>query len=92
MCLDTDRTYTASSPIRFSDWGAHQISLDFQHLRDWISSNRNIQEESRRYLLLIDSIRQCEGVAKVLQQVNNGEVVDVRPIKNKVSPLSGNLF
>jgi hypothetical protein len=43
---------------------------------------------ARRYLLLLDSIRQCEGVAKLLQS-KPGEVLDIRPAKNKVAPMAG---
>ena len=39
----------------------------------------------KRYLLLLDSIRQCEGVAKLLQN-SSGKEVAVKPAKtNKVS-------
>jgi len=39
-----------------------------------------------RYLLLLDSIRQCEGVAQLLQS-SQGREVSVKPSKsNKVSP------
>ncbi len=39
-----------------------------------------------RYLLLLDSIRQCEGVAQLLQS-SQGKEVAVKPNKNnKVSP------
>ena len=41
---------------------------------------------SQRYLLLLDSIRQCEGVAKLLQN-STGKEVAVKPAKtNKVTP------
>ena len=40
-----------------SDWGAHQISLDFAGLRKWISLNDYIMPDTRRYLLLLDSLR-----------------------------------
>jgi len=46
--------------IRFSDNGAQQISQDFAALRTWIGGNEHLKEESRRYLLLLDSIRRCE--------------------------------
>jgi hypothetical protein len=71
-----------------SDWGAQQISLDFSSLRHWIGKNPSLKEDSRRYLLLLDSIRQCEGVAKLLQS-KPGEVLDIRPAKNKVAPITG---
>ena len=39
-----------------------------------------------RYLLLLDSIRQCEGVAQLLQNSTTKEV-PVKPVKsNKISP------
>ena len=40
-----------------------------------------------RYLLLLDSIRQCEGVAKLLQSTHSKDVA-VKPAmgNNKVSP------
>ena len=39
-----------------------------------------------RYLLLLDSIRQCEGVAQLLQS-SQGKEVSVKPTKNnKISP------
>ena len=63
-----------------------QLSQDFGTLRTWISNNDTLKEESRRYLLLLDSIRQCEGVARLLL-ARPGEVVDVKPSKNKVAPL-----
>ena len=47
-----------------------------------------MKEDSRRYLLLLDSIRQCEGVAKLLKS-KPGELVDVKPAKNKVAPITG---
>eukprot|EP00094_Tigriopus_californicus_P002786 TCALIF_02688-PA protein Name:"Similar to CCDC142 Coiled-coil domain-containing protein 142 (Homo sapiens)" AED:0.06 eAED:0.03 QI:0/0.87/0.77/0.88/0.87/0.88/9/28/508 len=78
-----------SSRIKFSDCGAHQISLDFQGLRTWIVANPYLKEDSRRYVLLLDSIRQCEGVAKLLQS-KPGEVVDVKSTKNRVTPISEN--
>ena len=39
------------------------------------------------YLLLLDSIRQCEGVAKLLQN-SSGKDVPVKPVRgnNKVAP------
>lgn len=74
--------------INFSDWGAHQISLDFQALRTWILANPYLKEDSRRYVLLLDSIRQCEGVAKLLQS-KPGEVVDIKSTKNRVTPIAG---
>eukprot|EP00095_Tigriopus_kingsejongensis_P009268 maker-scaffold361_size196684-snap-gene-0.20 protein:Tk09268 transcript:maker-scaffold361_size196684-snap-gene-0.20-mRNA-1 annotation:"hypothetical protein TcasGA2_TC011954" len=77
-----------TSRIKFSDWGAHQISLDFQALRAWMSANPYLKDGSRRYALLLDSIRQCEGVAKLLQS-KPGEPLDLRSLKNKVSPISG---
>ena len=40
-----------------SEWGAHQISLDFAGLRKWISLNDFIMPDTRRYLLLLDSLR-----------------------------------
>ena len=71
----------------FSDNGAQQISTDFAALRSWIAENENLKEESRRYLLLLDSIRRCEGVARLLQ-AKPGETVDVRPSKNRVVPIN----
>ena len=65
-----------------------QISADFQSLRTWIANNETLKEESRRYLLLLDSIRQCEGVARILQS-KPGEILDIKPPKNKVAPLGG---
>ena len=47
-----------------------------------------MKDQSRRYLLLLDSIRHCEGVAKLLLS-KPGELVDVKPSKNRVSPMSG---
>ena len=42
-----------------------------------------------RYLLLLDSIRQCEGVAQLLQS-SQGKEVSVKPTKNnKISPAGG---
>ncbi len=73
-----------------SDAGAEQISLDFGALRTWIGANESVRAETRRYLLLLDSIRQCEGVAKLLR-AKPGELVDIRPVKNKVSPISSKL-
>ena len=40
-----------------SQWGANQISLDFAGLRKWISLNDFILPDTRRYLLLMDSLR-----------------------------------
>ena len=71
----------------FSDNGAHQISQDFAALRTWIGENQHIKEESRRYLLLLDAIRRCEGVARLLQ-AKPGETVDVKPAKNRVVPIN----
>ena len=71
----------------FSDNGAQQISHDFAALRTWIGGNENIKEDSRRYLLLLDSIRRCEGVARLLQ-AKPGETVDVKPSKNRVVPIN----
>ena len=43
-----------------------------------------------RYLLLLDSIRQCEGVAQLLQK-SSGKEVPVKPNKgNKIAP-EGNI-
>ena len=70
-----------------SDNGAHQISQDFGALRAWIAENEHIKEESRRYLLLLDAIRRCEGVARLLQS-KPGETVDVKPSKNRVVPIN----
>ena len=72
----------------FSDHGAQQISADFGALRSWIANNETLKEESRRYLLLLDSIRQCEGVARILQS-KSGEILDIKPPKNKVAPIGG---
>ena len=70
----------------FSDHGAIQLSTDFGFLRTWISNNETLKEESRRYLLLLDSIRQCEGVARLLLS-RPGDLVDIKPAKNKVAPI-----
>ena len=70
----------------FSDFGAIQLRTDFGALRTWIANNETLKEESRRYLLLVDSIRQCEGVARLLLS-RPGDLVDVKPSKNKVAPL-----
>ena len=45
-----------------------------------------------RYLLLLDSIRQCEGVAKLLQN-SSGKEVPVKPARgnNKVAPGGKNI-
>ena len=76
----------------FSDFGAIQLRTDFGALRTWIANNETLKEESRRYLLLVDSIRQCEGVARLLLS-RPGDLVDVKPSKNKVAPLGiFNLF
>ena len=75
--------------IVYSDHGAQQISADFAFLRTWIANNETLKEESRRYLLLLDSIRQCEGVAKILQS-KAGSELDIKPAKNKVVPIGGN--
>ena len=40
-----------------SEWGANQVSLDFAGLRKWISLNDFILPDTRRYLLLMDSLR-----------------------------------
>ncbi|CAB4056479.1 unnamed protein product [Lepeophtheirus salmonis] len=77
------------SKVKFSEWGARQLKLDFIGLRTWIDDNPYIKEDTRRYLLLLDSLRQCEGVAKLLI-TKQGELVDVKPHKNKVIPLDGN--
>ena len=74
----------------YSDHGAQQISADFAFLRTWIANNETLKEESRRYLLLLDSIRQCEGVAKILQS-KAGSELDIKPAKNKVVPIGGNI-
>ena len=74
--------------VFFSDHGAQQISADFGALRSWIANNETLKEESRRYLLLLDSIRQCEGVARILQS-KSGEILDIKPPKNKVAPIGG---
>ena len=52
-----------------------------------MESNQHLTEDSRRYLLLLDSIRQCEGVAKLLQN-SSGKEVPVKPARggNKVAP------
>ena len=76
-----------SNVIFYSDKGAQQISHDFAALRTWIGANQNLKDESRRYLLLLDSIRRCEGVARLLQ-AKPGEMVDVRPSKNRVVPIN----
>ena len=48
-------------------------------------------QTAARYLLLLDSIRQCEGVAKLLQN-SSGKEVAVKPAKtNKVTP-GGEVF
>ncbi len=65
--------------------------MDFQSLRLWIGANEYIKDESKRYLLLLDSLRQCEGVAKLLRS-KPGELVDVKPHKNKVSPIIGKIL
>ena len=39
-------------------------------------------------MLLLDSIRQCEGVARILQS-KSGEILDIKPPKNKVAPIGG---
>ena len=70
-----------------SDNGAQQIGQDFAALRTWIGANDHIKEDSRRYLLLLDSIRRCEGVARLLQS-KPGEMVDVKPSKNRVVPIN----
>ena len=46
-----------------------------------------------RYLLLLDSIRQCEGVAKLLQN-SSGKEVPVKPARgnNKVAPGGKNIW
>ena len=75
--------------VFYSDHGAQQISADFAFLRTWIANNETLKEESRRYLLLLDSIRQCEGVAKILQS-KAGSELDIKPAKNKVVPIGGN--
>ena len=62
------------------------MRTDFGALRTWIANNETLKEESRRYLLLVDSIRQCEGVARLLLS-RPGDLVDVKPSKNKVAPL-----
>ena len=64
-----------------------QIAQDFAALRQWINSNKNLKQETRRYLLLLDSIRRCEGVAKLLLS-KQGEMLDVRPARNKVAPIN----
>ncbi len=75
-----------------SEHGAQQISVDFTYLRTWINNNETLKEESRRYLLLLDSIRQCEGVARLLQ-AKPGEIVDIKPpSKNKVAPITGKIL
>ena len=56
-------------------------------MRAWIGGNENLKEESRRYLLLLDSIRRCEGVARLLQ-ARPGETVDVKPSKNRIVPIN----
>ncbi len=84
-----ERKDTGNQLFSCSDSGAIQISRDFNALREWIGASESVRPETRRYLLLLDSIRQCEGVAKLLRS-RPGELVDVRPIKNKVSPITGN--
>ena len=64
-----------------------QIAQDFAALRQWINANKNLKQETRRYLLLLDSIRRCEGVAKLLLS-KQGEMLDVRPARNKVAPIN----
>ena len=71
----------------FSEGGAMQIAQDFAALRQWINMNKNLKGETRRYLLLLDSIRRCEGVAKLLLS-KQGEMLDVRPARNKVAPIN----
>ena len=65
------------------------MRTDFGALRTWIANNETLKEESRRYLLLVDSIRQCEGVARLLLS-RPGDLVDVKPSKNQVAPLGIN--
>ncbi len=86
-----ERKDTGNQLFSCSDSGAIQISRDFNALREWIGASESVRPETRRYLLLLDSIRQCEGVAKLLRS-RPGELVDVRPIKNKVSPITGNCY
>ena len=78
-----------------------QLAKDFAFLRQWIEGSQQLTEDSKRYkyvslgksrkktfsryLLLLDSIRQCEGVACLLQN-SYGKDVSVKPARgnNKV--------
>ena len=86
--IPNSENFSKVSSDSFSEGGAMQIAQDFAALRQWINMNKNLKGETRRYLLLLDSIRRCEGVAKLLLS-KQGEMLDVRPAKtNKVAPIN----
>jgi len=50
----------------FSDYGATQISLDFTSLRNWISKNENLKEDSRQDKVSIKDLIKIDGFRKFL--------------------------
>jgi len=79
--------HIAQKKFKFSEAGAIQLSKDFASLRQWIEGSQHLTDDSKRYVLLLDSIRQCEGVACLLQN-SSGKDVSVKPARgnNKVAP------
>ncbi|XP_070540726.1 uncharacterized protein [Ptychodera flava] len=55
--------------IKFSLFGAHQLHLDFNYVRQWISSDMSgLSQETQQSVLALDVFKHMEGAVQLLKQ------------------------
>lgn len=59
-----DHIYTER--IKFSQYGATQLLMDFAYVQEWLLNCKIINQELKKTMLKNEVLRRCEGVARLL--------------------------
>lgn len=72
--------------IKFTQYGALQLLVDFAHVSTWIVNCPIISQEMRKSMLKNEVLRRCEGVGRLLLR-SPGEHIKM----NKAIKVAGNI-
>ncbi|XP_077992627.1 coiled-coil domain-containing protein 142-like [Glandiceps talaboti] len=67
--LEAWMTHILKEKIKFSLFGAHQLHLDFNYVRQWISSDMSgLMQGTQQSVLSLDVFKHMEGAVQLLKQ------------------------
>ncbi|KAJ9590928.1 hypothetical protein L9F63_016026 [Diploptera punctata] len=74
--------YIYMNRVKFSEWGALQLLVDFGSVPQWLETCQWLQSNIRNHLARCEVLRRCEGVGRLLLR-RPGESVNMMAPQNK---------